>query len=47
LISSEEVLCPSVKVLANEETAKGYAFLKAYEKRAWSYTLPVIVDNVV
>jgi len=46
LISSDEVLCPSVKILANEETAKGYAFLKAFQKRAWSYYLPVNIDNV-
>uniref|UniRef100_A0A8H7Y8T0 DNA2/NAM7 helicase-like C-terminal domain-containing protein n=1 Tax=Psilocybe cubensis TaxID=181762 RepID=A0A8H7Y8T0_PSICU len=46
LISSNEVLCPSVKVLANDEIAKGYAFLKAYEKRAWSYHLSVNVDNM-
>ncbi|KAJ3499450.1 hypothetical protein NLJ89_g10100 [Agrocybe chaxingu] len=45
LISSDEVLYPSVKVLADEETAKGYAFLKAYQKRAWSYQLPVKIDN--
>ncbi|KAF8161322.1 AAA domain-containing protein [Crassisporium funariophilum] len=44
LISSEEVLCPPVKVLANEETAKGYAFLKAFEKRAWSYNLALDLD---
>ncbi|KDR75650.1 hypothetical protein GALMADRAFT_248246 [Galerina marginata CBS 339.88] len=46
LITSDEVLCPSVKVLADEETAKGYAFLKAYERRAWSYYLPVNIDTI-
>lgn len=47
LITSDEVLCPSVKILANEETAKGYAFLKTYEKRSWSYYLPVNVDDML
>ncbi|KAF9529717.1 P-loop containing nucleoside triphosphate hydrolase protein [Crepidotus variabilis] len=46
LISSDEVLCPSVKVLANEETAKGYAFLKAFQKRAWSFYLQLNADKV-
>ncbi|KAF8911535.1 hypothetical protein CPB84DRAFT_1722843 [Gymnopilus junonius] len=47
LVSSDEVLCPPVKVLANEGTAKGYAFLKAYQQRAWSYYLPVQVEKVL
>jgi hypothetical protein len=34
-----------VKVLANEENAKGYAFLRAFEERAWSSVLEVDVDN--
>ncbi|TFK44926.1 AAA domain-containing protein [Crucibulum laeve] len=46
LITSEEVLRPSVKILANEETAKGYAFLKAFEDRAWSYELNVDLDKL-
>jgi len=46
LITSDEVLCPSVKSLADEETAKGYAFLKAFEKRAWSYNMSINVDTV-
>lgn len=46
LISSDEVLCPSVKILANADAAKGYAFLKAFQKRAWSYNLPVKVDGL-
>ncbi|KAF9047439.1 AAA domain-containing protein [Panaeolus papilionaceus] len=37
LISSEEVLCPPVRVLADENVVKGYTFLKAYEKRAWTF----------
>lgn len=46
LISSDEVLCPSVKILANANTAKGYAFLKEFQKRAWSFNLPVNVDGL-
>ncbi|KIM40311.1 hypothetical protein M413DRAFT_73826 [Hebeloma cylindrosporum] len=46
LVTSDEVLCPAVKLLANEETAKGYAFLKAFEQRAWSYHLPVNIDKL-
>lgn len=46
LVTSDEVLRPSVRILANEETAKGYAFLKAYEARAWSYDLRVDLDKV-
>jgi hypothetical protein len=45
LITSDEVLRPSVRILANEDTAKGYAFLKAYEARAWSYDLSVDLDD--
>ena len=45
LVASSEVLRPSVKVLANEENAKGYAFLRAFEERAWSSVLEVDVDN--
>lgn len=46
LISSSNVLCPSIKILAQEETAKGYAFLKAFEKRAWSFNLSVNTDSI-
>lgn len=45
-VSSDEVLCPSVKILANAEMAKGYAFLKAFQKRAWSCYLPLKVDGL-
>ncbi|KAF9012543.1 hypothetical protein BDQ17DRAFT_1344125 [Cyathus striatus] len=47
LVTSPEVLCPSIWALSNEETAKGYAFLKAYEKRAWSYDLNINVDDLL
>jgi hypothetical protein len=46
LITSEEVLRPGVRIFADEETAKGYAFLKAFEKRAWSYNLSVNMDTL-
>jgi len=45
LVSSDEVLRPSVKVLANEECAKGYTFLRAFEDRAWSATIDVDLDH--
>ncbi|KAF7288721.1 AAA-12 domain-containing protein [Mycena chlorophos] len=44
LVSSSVVLRPPVSILANEETAKGYAFLRAFEDRAWSSTILVNVD---
>ena len=34
-----------MRILANEDTAKGYIFLKAYEARAWSYELSVDLDG--
>lgn len=45
VVTSDEVLRPSVRILANEDTAKGYTFLKAYEARAWSYELSVDLDG--
>lgn len=44
LIASHEVLRPSVHVLADEGNAKGFAFLRAFEDRAWSSTVKVDVD---
>ncbi|ESK97371.1 aaa atpase [Moniliophthora roreri MCA 2997] len=46
LISSSEVLRPSVDILADEGSAKGYAFLKAYEDRAWSAEITVDMDQL-
>lgn len=46
LITSRELLRPSVKVLANDETAKGYMFLREYEERSWSYDLKVNVGDI-
>ncbi|EFI28211.1 hypothetical protein CC1G_14236 [Coprinopsis cinerea okayama7 len=46
LVASPQVLSPPVTVFANEQTAKGFAFLKAYEERAWSYDISVNVDTI-
>ncbi|KAG7091140.1 hypothetical protein E1B28_010194 [Marasmius oreades] len=46
LISSSQVLRPPVEILADNESAKGYAFLKAYEERAWSSTIKVDIDRM-
>ncbi|KAG6850866.1 hypothetical protein H0H93_007484 [Arthromyces matolae] len=45
VVTSPNVLRPGVNVLANEETTKGYAFLKAFEERAWSFDLDVDLDR--
>jgi superfamily I DNA and/or RNA helicase len=46
LVTSDNVLRPSVKVLSDEGSAKGYAFLRAFEERAWSAPLKIDLDNV-
>jgi hypothetical protein len=45
LISSDAVLRPPVTVLANEGSARGFAFLKDYQDRAWSGTVDVDLDQ--
>ncbi|KAJ7287131.1 P-loop containing nucleoside triphosphate hydrolase protein [Mycena rebaudengoi] len=45
LVASSGVLRPPVSVLANEETAKGYTFLRAFEDRAWSSVITVDLDR--
>ncbi|KAJ7030016.1 P-loop containing nucleoside triphosphate hydrolase protein [Mycena alexandri] len=45
LVSSNVVLRPPVSVLASEENAKGYKFLRAFEDRAWSSVITLDVDN--
>jgi hypothetical protein len=45
LITSREVLRPSVHILANEETAKGYMFLRSFEDRAWRGEVEVDLDS--
>ncbi|KAJ7209786.1 hypothetical protein GGX14DRAFT_632127 [Mycena pura] len=45
LIASSVVLRPPVSVLAKDETAKGYTFLRAFEDRAWSSTITLDVDK--
>jgi hypothetical protein len=44
LITSDEVLRPSVRILANQDSSAGYAFLRGYEERAWSTTVDVDLD---
>ncbi|KIK67555.1 hypothetical protein GYMLUDRAFT_37712 [Collybiopsis luxurians FD-317 M1] len=44
LISSNEVLRPAVGALTDEETAKGYTFLRAFADRAWSSDVSVDID---
>ncbi|PPQ97003.1 hypothetical protein CVT26_006447 [Gymnopilus dilepis] len=45
LVTSDEILCPSIKNLTSETAAKGYAFLRAYQQRAWSYDFQVQAKN--
>ncbi|KAJ6497568.1 AAA domain-containing protein [Mycena sanguinolenta] len=45
LVSSSTVLRPPVGVLANEENAKGYKFLRAFEDRAWSSVISLRADD--
>ncbi|KAJ7594889.1 AAA domain-containing protein [Mycena floridula] len=46
LIASPEVLRPSIHVLSNENSAKGFEFLKAFEARAWSAPINVDVEDL-
>ncbi|KAG6920219.1 hypothetical protein DXG01_004988 [Tephrocybe rancida] len=45
VVTSPNVLRPGVNVLANDDTAKGYTFLRAFEERAWSCEMNVDLDN--
>ncbi|KAK7057619.1 AAA-12 domain-containing protein [Favolaschia claudopus] len=45
LVSSSTVLRPPVSALANEENAKGYKFIRAFEDRAWSSVITLDVDK--
>ena len=47
LITSNEVLHPHVRVLADSRSAKGFAFLKAYEDRAWSTNSTIDLDMLL
>lgn len=47
LITSQEVLRPHVQVLADPRSAKGFAFLKAYEDRAWCTDVSLNLDNLL
>lgn len=46
LVTSDEVLRPPVGVLANRESYKGYAFLRAFEERAWAAEFEVDLDQL-
>ncbi|KAJ7476302.1 hypothetical protein B0H11DRAFT_2158457 [Mycena galericulata] len=46
LITSSTILRPSIHVLANKDSEKGYAFLRAFEDRAWSSTISLDVDDI-
>jgi len=45
VIASEGVLQPDVSVFADRESAKGYAFLRAFEERAWSADIDVELEK--
>ena len=47
LITSKEVLAPPVHLLTNPQSAKGYAFLKAYAERAWTTDVDVNLDVII
>ncbi|THV06208.1 hypothetical protein K435DRAFT_645834 [Dendrothele bispora CBS 962.96] len=46
LVSSSTVLRPPVSVFADDGSAKGYAFLRAFEDRAWSGKIKVNADLI-
>ncbi|KAG5637725.1 hypothetical protein H0H81_003435 [Sphagnurus paluster] len=46
VVSSEEVLRPNVSILADEDTAKGYVFLRAFEERAWAGEISVNLNSL-
>ncbi|KAL5483134.1 hypothetical protein ACEPAI_8363 [Sanghuangporus weigelae] len=46
LVTSKEVLRPSVRIFSNPQSAKGFAFLKAFEDRAWSGDATVNLDEL-
>jgi superfamily I DNA and/or RNA helicase len=45
LVTSDDVLRPSVGVLANQASSAGYIFLRGYEERAWSTTINISLDQ--
>jgi len=46
VVTTDSVLQPSIKVLSDETSAKGYAFLRAFEERAWSVPLKINLDHI-
>lgn len=47
LVTSQEVLKPSIRIFSNPKSAKGFAFLKAYEDRAWIANVNVNLDEAI
>lgn len=46
LVTSRELLRPSVRILANPASAKGFEFLRAFEDRAWSTDVAIDLDHL-
>jgi superfamily I DNA and/or RNA helicase len=44
VISSEGVLRPGVSIFADRESARGHAFLREFENRAWNTEIEVDVE---
>jgi superfamily I DNA and/or RNA helicase len=45
VISSTGVLNPPIEALVDTDNLEGYAYLKAFEDRAWSFDIAVGVQN--
>jgi hypothetical protein len=43
-VTSDAVLRPPVTIFANEDSTRGYAFLRDYQDRAWTGTVKVNLD---
>jgi superfamily I DNA and/or RNA helicase len=47
LITSKAVLRPSVRILADPASARGWAFLRSFEERAWIGDIELILDDII
>lgn len=47
LITSPTVLRPNVRILADPAAARGWAFLRSYEERAWIGDIDINLDDVI
>lgn len=45
VISSTGVLNPPIEALVDADNLEGYAYLKAFEERAWSFDLAIGIQN--